>query len=34
MKEALQSQTNLDNSCVDLETARKIIMDTVLPLCK
>lgn len=32
MKAALQSQIDLENSCVDLETARKIIMDAVLPL--
>lgn len=34
MKEQLQAKTNLENCCVDLETARKIIMDAVLPLCK
>ena len=30
----LESKENLDNHCVDLETARKIIMDAILPLCK
>ena len=34
MKELLESNENLDNHCVDLETARKIIMDAILPLCK
>ena len=34
MKEQLETKTNLGNCCVDLETARKIIMDAVLPLCK
>ena len=34
MKEQLKTQNDLDNYCVDLETARKIIMDAVLPLCK
>lgn len=34
MKELLESKENLDNHCVDLETARKIIMDAILPLCK
>ncbi len=34
MKELLESNENLDNHCIDLETARKIIMDAILPLCK
>ena len=34
MKELLESKENLDNHCVDLETACKIIMDAILPLCK
>ena len=34
MKELLESKEILDNHCVDLETARKIIMDAILPLCK
>ena len=34
MKKRLEAEENLDNICVDLETARKIIMDAILPLCK
>ena len=34
MKEQLKSKVNMGNYCVNLQTARKIIMDAVLPLCK
>lgn len=37
MKELLKTNTDLedlDKYCVDIETARKIIKDAVLPLCK
>jgi hypothetical protein len=34
MKELLESKVNMGNYCIDLQIARKIIMDAVLPLCK
>lgn len=34
MTELLESKVNMGNYCVDLQIARKIIMDAVLPLCK
>lgn len=34
MKEQLKTQDNLDDYCVDLETACEIILEAVLPLCK